>query len=171
MTDRKDTMDGKTGYGDPGSKFFGQVLSTDEEKRLGQDDEMIAEGLLWSEAGTGMYLTIGVSDSHKMAWDRACICAVTEHLGNKALWVMTTAGKPTVKEGGFWGASLELPVDLGADALKQQYVTEWITETMQESWEQASLMVISGDANAPKREKLFMWVATAVERAIREVGL
>jgi len=48
----------RVGQGDPSGKYFGQILSSDEEKRVDEKGELVVHGKTWGEAQTGLYLTL-----------------------------------------------------------------------------------------------------------------
>jgi hypothetical protein len=85
----------------------------------------------------------------------------------RKLTIGSTTGKPRCVTSS-WGACLELPDDLGRDPIKQQYVVEWLVNTLLESLEMSGCSippVMSGD-----RREVGLWVQGAAERAIAGAG-
>ena len=128
-------MDDKpiVGQGFPLNPDRHKVLSSDDEKRIDEKGVPVVDGKLWSQSGTGMYLVIGLSTDTLKA-DRRFIGQSEVTLG-KFGYILTmgvTLGKPTCTQD-VVGACLELPDDLGSDAKKRGYVTEWICNTVIES--------------------------------------
>lgn len=98
MANREDDIIGKPGHPD-----FQKMLSADDEKRVDEKGRPVVLGLPWSVAGTGLYIT-----------------------------VLVTQGKPKPDRSSH-GASLEIPSDLARDLLKQKYLVEWIAATAEEA--------------------------------------
>ena len=117
----------KAGIGDPTKP----TLSPEEEKRVDADHRPVVHGLAWSDAPTGLYLTVfGAQPTGPLG----CLSPYKGSailLDNMAVFVGVTRGKPTFSLAGH-GASLELPVDLGLDTLKQRYVMDWLIDTAKE---------------------------------------
>jgi len=167
----------RTGVGDPRSRYFGQLLSEEDEKRLGADDEVIATHELWSKAQTDLYLTIGVSrnaPASKAVLGGQVIpssVAVVDLPNKCSLRICTSHGKPEILYGTrqhpFMGASLELPSDLGRDEAKRAYVSEWITNTFQEAITGQGLEWNGG----PETASAIQWVVVASQRAIEAAKL
>ena len=129
-----------TGVGNPLSPYNMEVLSEDDEKRVDDKGNLVAEGKLWSEAGTGMYLSVVLHNRAVMHAATKVEAQVDMNIkdavyGNGRYWTLsltTGVGKPRFMHNAF-GASLELPVDLADDSVKRQYTTEWLCDTVLES--------------------------------------
>ena len=167
------SLEVKVGMGDPTSPYFGQLLSEEEEKILDAKGERVVSGLPWSEARTGLWLTVAVCPE-RFAVDASSLLGgepipVVSHLTGKPfyLYVTSSEGKPVFTKP-VAGASLELPVDLGRDELKRKYVVEWLRDTSAES---LALMGISYDGKPKEYAALGLWVASAAEAAIVRTGL
>jgi hypothetical protein len=65
-----------------------------------------------------------------------------------------------------WGACLELPADLGDDAIKRQYVVEWLVETTKESLSACRIKM-----NKHRLKKIGAAVADAANIAIKGANL
>lgn len=164
-----DSLDIKVEHGDPRSQYYGQLLSVEDEKRLGHDDQPVATGKMWSEAHSDVYLTVGIAKAGTVLTSGMMYAYAEESIPNgKQIILATSRGKPKIESGAVAGASLELPADLGEDAAKRQYVTEWLTHTLLESMAITGVGLVN---DQQKRLGAFNWVATAAERCIRETGL
>lgn len=154
--------DMKVGMGMPGEDK--EVLTAEEEKKLDEHGKRVVNGEPWSYVPTGLYLTIfGNRPSlERLGCDRAFV-GQSLRMEELLLTVCTSAGKPTFNADG-WGASLELPADLARDALKKQYVTEWMIETTREVFGEAEARLENGDQFA-------VWLAMTADSAIRATGL
>ncbi len=116
------------GLGDPTKP----ILTEEEEKRVDGDHRPILTGLLWSAAHTGLYLTVfGANPSNGPLGCNRPYRGNAMILNDMALFVGVTRGLPSFSLEGH-GASLELPVDLGLDELKQRYVMDWMIDTAKE---------------------------------------
>jgi hypothetical protein len=157
------------GQGHPLDPNRGQVLSEDDEKRMDDQGRPIAEGLLWGKAGTGLYLCIAVTKG--IPWvDRPLIGGTHTDVSKKLRLTLGVAhGRPRLQQE-FWGAALELPVDLGRDKVKRQYVVEWLKDTVLEAIE-ACESATGAPARAGSVTELGLWVAAAAETAIHKAGL
>ena len=117
------------GVGDPSSKYFGEMLSAEEEKRIDEKGELVVHGKAWGEAATGLYLTLFAP---KVPRDFKVPYGEVLPLNDRTLlWMDAGLGRPRAPAEGY-GISLELPSDLGRDPLKARYVSEWIIETVKE---------------------------------------
>lgn len=155
----------RTGHGDPTSRYYGELLSEDEEKSIDADDRMIVDKLLWSRAGTGLFLSIyGTRDERPIGCDRS-FKGQSLWLGNTMLTVAVTQGKPKWTKEGF-GLSLELPSDLGDDEAKQDYLTQWVVETTKETFRGCKTVLPAGTENT-----LAIWLIDTVDKHIRASGL
>jgi hypothetical protein len=125
------------GHGNPGSPLFGQVLSEEDEKRVDDMGEEVVKGKVWSESGTGVYLSVALHTREKAGPLKPLVAQVDIDLtkaGPKD-WTLTLGagyGKPTFSHP-VVGACLELPEDLALDLLKKQYVVEWLVNTIDEA--------------------------------------
>jgi hypothetical protein len=161
--------DMKVGMGMPGQDK--ECLTPEEEKKLDEHGELIVHGQPWSYVPTGLYLNVfgtkalrGASEGStvNMGCDRH-YAGQSLRMEDLTLVVCTTAGKPTFNVDG-WGASLEIPADLARDALKKQYVTEWMIETTREVFGESESRLENGDQFA-------VWLAMTADSAIRATGL
>jgi hypothetical protein len=163
-----------TGVGNPFSPYNDVLLSQDDEQRMDDKGRLVVQGLKWSEAHSGNFMWIALwLGGHKNGdltqlvprgfgqTDIDLQKATLGHPYNISLGIAPDRARfniPTV------GACLELPIDLGDDPLKQQYVTEWIVETVTEALfnrRLAEAMKTSGDLDS-----LAVLIAAAAERAI-----
>ncbi len=154
-----------------GHPDFQAQLSPGDEKRVDEKGRPVVLGLPWSEAATGLYLTVhlsAVQHGHGPKADRKVHgrslgyptkSGETPH----ALTLVVSLGKPRFSVGG-WGASLELPSDLAQDALKVTYVTEWFLDTVREA-------VTNADLDPERLRALAGEMVLTVESAIRKAGL
>lgn len=160
-----------TGVGNPLSPYTTEVLSEEDEKRIDDKGNLITEGMLWSEAGTGVYLSVALHNRSKMHSATQVEAQVDLDikdavLGNGKQWTLslsTGAGKPRFMHDTY-GASLELPMDLADDRTKRQYVTEWLTNTALEALAGCGLKMKTQSAR-----QLGLGVADAAQIVISEV--
>ena len=153
----------KVGLGDPSKPS----LTAEEEKRVDADHQPVVTGLAWSDAGTGLYLTV-FSSRGSLLTARNLICGQSLYLdGQLALTVGTSLGRPTFGVAGY-GASLELPVDLGLDELKQRYVMDWLIDTAQEA---LVAQGFQGLADPQKTQELGTWLFVTANDAINSARL
>jgi len=125
---------GYVGLGDPRNPYSGQLLTEDEEKRIDSQGNPVVNGLSWTAASTGLFLSV-LAAPMQVLLDRKIFGGSTTRVplqltkgAQLGLFVGTTLGRPVVGVECF-GACLELPVDLGRDELKRKYITEWIAHT------------------------------------------
>jgi hypothetical protein len=163
----------KTGIGDPSSEVFGQTLTEEEEKKVDSKGCPIVDGLPWSDAGTGLYLTIAVSPQAALKANKKIIGGTTfpvslalSSLGLH-MTVVTTEGRPTFSQG-MAGAALEVPSDLGRDSIKRKYVVEWIRDTAAEA---LALNGVDLGGNKAAYQHLGLTVAMSAEQALVATGL
>ena len=155
----------QTGQGNPASRHYGELLSSEEEKRIDADDRVVVDRLLWGKAATGLYLTLyGTRYDEPVQVDRE-MSGQSLWLGNTLLTVAVTLGKPRWWREGF-GLSLELPSDLGSDESKQDYVTQWVIETTKEIFTGCETVLPEG-----KGDMLAIWLVDTVDKHIRASGL
>ena len=154
-----------TGVGDPGSKFYGELLSSEEEKKIDSSGELVVSKAPWSLVPTDLYLSIvGTRTQVSVACDRA-FRGDSLWLGNTLLTVVVTTGKPKfISE--VWGLALQLPSDLGQDALKQDYLTQWVIATTKEIFIGCETVLPKG-----KEDTLALWLVSTVDKYIRASGL
>jgi hypothetical protein len=154
-----------------GTPDFQEALSDGDQKKIDEKGAPIVLGLPWSEAGTGLYLSVylvRVAPGVKLGADRPVLGRALgmppcEDGVVRALGVFVSRGKPVWNLGGH-GAALELPSDLGQDALKVKYVTEWFIDTVKEA--------VTADGMDPSSlNKLAGEMVLTVERAVHEAGL
>ena len=160
-------LDIKTGIGDPSGKYFGQELTSEEERRIDSKGEPIVEGKSWSDAGTGMYLSISVSSGAPKVTGGTLggsQLPVSKRMTNLPLVLtcVTTLGKP-VMDRKCAGAALEVPSDLGSDGLKRKYVVEWIRDT---SAEALALFGVDMSKDKDAYKEMGLSIAMAAESAI-----
>ncbi len=154
-----------TGAGNPTSKFYGQLLSEEEEKSIDANDNLIVSKSTWGKVGTGLYLSLyGTREETPIGCDRA-YNGQSLWLGNTMLTVAVTLGKPRWTKQGF-GLSLELPSDLGLDEMKQDYLTQWVVETTKEIFTGCKTVLAAGTENT-----LAVWLVDTVDKHIRASGL
>jgi hypothetical protein len=144
------------------------LLSADEEKQVDDKGRPVVDGKPWSKTSTGMYLVIALH-TVPLSADRNMIGHSEIDTGvNKFQMTMgVTHGKPTFLHP-IVGACLELPDDLGTDALKRQYVVEWIVHTTMEAFADRDIIL--------KKDEVFTMnlmecVAHAADIAIQATGL
>tara|TARA_R110000751_G_scaffold159462_1_gene265192 strand:- start:95 stop:640 length:546 start_codon:yes stop_codon:yes gene_type:complete len=165
-------LDIKTGVGDPSGKYYGQELTAEAEKRIDSKGEPIVEGLPWSEAGTGIYLSISVSDGKPTVLGGirgGDQMAVSKRLTNRALVLtcVATTGKPYLDRKSA-GAALEIPSDLGSDSIKRKYVVEWIKDTSAES---LAMFGVDVSKKQGAFNEMGLSVAMAAQSALEGAGL
>lgn len=156
------------GHGHPMDPNRGKVLSADDEKRVDDQGRPIAAGLLWSEAATGAYLFVSVSNE-PLTSNKTLIGAHATTgpiIKGRHMTVGCTIGKPTFAQTNY-GACLELPSDLGRDAIKRQYVAEWLADTAAVALSSAGVS-LGGDPILAN--KVALWVAGAGNEAINTLG-
>ena len=163
----------KTGVGNPLSPYNNELLSAEDEKRIDDKGNLITQGQLWSEAGTGIYLSVLIHNRAKVHAATPMVAQVDLDITNAVVstnpgrhWsmsLMTGVGKPRFMHDTF-GASLELPMDLAEDATKRQYVTEWITNTALEAVSGCDLYMRKDSA-----KQLGLGVADAAQIVISKV--
>lgn len=168
------TVEPVAGVGDPSSPLYGQVLSSEDEKRIDDKGCPVISGLPWSEAGTGVYISVLAAKCLPSA-DRKTLgggtCSVPSSVkgaykGPLNLAVFTTLGRPSFNHG-YVGACLELPSDLAKDELKKQYLIEWLVHTVSES-----LGLYGADLSEPADvQRVGLWVSQAAQAAIQSTGL
>jgi len=159
-------VDPKAVIGHPNDPNRGQLLSADDEKRVDDKGRPVVDGLLWSNARTGLYLFVGGSSGPLMA-DRPIYGARGLHLKNTKLSVGVTRGRPVFNTD-CWGACLELPSDLARDGLKRQYVAEWIGHTAAEALGELQVELAG---HAESIEKVAVWLCQSAEEAITQARL
>ena len=155
----------RTGVGNPASRDYGELLSEEDEKRIDAEDRVVVEKKLWSEAGTGLYLSLYGTRQHVSVGCDRSYKGQSLWLGNTMLTVAVTQGKPRwTKEG--YGLSLELPSDLGLDDSKKDYLTQWVIETTKEIFVGCKTVLPAG-----KENDLATWLIVTVDKHIRASGL
>ena len=152
----------EVGIGDPTKP----ALTAEEEKRVDADHNPIVDGLVWSEAATGIFLTIfGTTRNERLGISKANVGEAL-HLGNGlTIVLLTSEGKPKFSLPG-WGASLELPVDLARDELKRKYVMEWMVDTTKEILTETKLGIPDHRVS-----DFAVWLHAAANKAIGATGL
>jgi hypothetical protein len=151
----------RTGVGDPTSRYYGELLSEEEEKRIDADDRVIVDKNLWSEGRTDVWLSIyGTRTEREVGCDRP-YSGQSLWLGNTMLTVAVTDGKPRWNQEGF-GLALELPADLGSDDSKRDYLTQWVVETTKEVFIGCETVLPAGT-----EDNLAVWLVTTVDKHIR----
>jgi hypothetical protein len=161
--------------GDPNSPLYGQVLTAEEEKKVDDQGRPVVEGLPWSEAKTGLYLVVACMGKSPKA-DRPMLGGTSVDVPkamcsgikrNRVMLVGTFMGRPAF-DTQYTGCALELPADLARDALKRQYVVEWLAETAKESLEESGVNLKRDRALF---DQLALWLAMAAQDAIAQTGL
>jgi hypothetical protein len=149
------------GSGDPSGKYFGEMLSEDEEKRVDEKGRKVVEGLTWGLASTGLYLTLfAPKNPRDFSSPYGEVLALTDRC---YLWMDVGRGRVKTPVEGV-GLCLELPSDLGSDALKAQYVSEWVIATVKE--------ILAGFNESPwLPEGIQVCLAMKVDAAISKAGL
>jgi len=149
----------RVGQGDPTGKYYGQVLTEEEEKRVDEKGERVVYGLPWSRAKTGLYLSLfAPKDPREFTSPYGSTVRLTDKV---LLWIDVGVGRVRCPVEGA-GLCLELPSDLGQDPLKARYVTEWIIETVKE--------ILGGFRESPwlpegKQVELVMKIDAAIGKA------
>lgn len=143
---------------DPRSK----IANTDDAKIVDEKGLAVVQGAPWSSVGTGKFLTIAHIHSSKANIAAPggmvhAVARVTPHVV-----VALTGGRATF-DTEFFGASLELPADLGDDPLKRQYVGEWIGGTWAE-------IVVAKDLDREKAVSVVPGILQAAEAQIANAG-
>lgn len=159
------------GHGHPMDPNRDKLLSADDEKRIDEEGRPVAIGELWSNAKTGAYINIAVTyGTPTLASDKTMLgyAATGKNLDDRFIHVFCTVGKPKIFQK-FVGAALELPSDLGRDAVKQKYVTEWVAATAAEALVKAGVQSIVGDPIL--QNQCASWVALSCNNAINRLGL
>jgi hypothetical protein len=158
------------GQGHPLSPDRGKLLSADDEKRIDEKGRPVVSGKLWSQAGTGMYLVVLMRDQPLQS-DIPIVGRTDITLGLAFGGSGSTVLTVGVSKGGvprfaheYVGAALELPDDLGNDAMKRSYVIEWLVETVRECFQVRRIALPNKDSSV--FQDLGMAVAAAAQKAI-----
>ena len=128
----------ESGVGNPLSPYNDELLSVEDEKRIDDKGRLVAEGLLWSDAATDNYiwgaLWTGTELTQLVPGGRgqSDIDLGKVYSGNWKLSIGISQGKPRFNKATV-GAAFELPMDLAEDAIKRQYIAEWLSETIAEA--------------------------------------
>lgn len=126
---KKAPLPGHVGVGDPSGKYFGQVLTAEEEKRVDEKGRPVVQGMTWGAASTGLYLTLfAPKNPREFTSPYGSTVKLTDRC---VLWMDVGLGRVKTPVEGV-GLCLELPADLGSDKLKAQYVSEWAVATVKE---------------------------------------
>ena len=158
-----------TGVGNPLSPYTDELLSVDDEKGIDDKGLKIVEGLLWSKAATDTYLWVSLWVGNELTQlvpggtGQSDISLDSIFSGGWSLSLGISQGKPRFNLPTV-GAALELPHDLGDDAIKRQYVAEWLSNTVVEALQDRQLDV----KDAPLGD-LALLIADASNRAIGTV--
>lgn len=166
------------GLGHPDDPYRGQLLSVEDERRLDEKGQPVVKGLAWSEARTGLWLTIaagaGALSGLSPAHSGGCF-SISPRIVRGAdmrLFVGTFRDAKPVFSTPTCGACLELPSDLGSDSIKRKYVTEWIAHTVIEALSGIGLTFDMSDENlGPEYKKLAIMATWSAEDAIKDSGL
>ena len=166
------------GVGHPDDPYRGQLLSVDDERRLDERGREVVRGKPWSEASTGLYLTVALGEGDMVALRpqlNGTSFSVPERIvsgSDYRLFVGTfrdhkpAFGKPPI------GAYLEIPDDLAPDALKRKYVTEWIAHTTVEAFTKIGIAFqMNHNELGAEFVKLATMVCMAAEDSIKDAGL
>lgn len=133
-----DTNNIKTGVGNPLSPYTDELLSVDDEKRIDDKGRLVANGLLWSEAATNHYIWVALWSGSELTQlvpggrGQSDIDLGKVYSGDWKLSIGISQGKPRFNLPTV-GAAFELPMDLGDDPIKRQYIAEWLSETIAEA--------------------------------------
>ena len=165
--DSKDLPKPLVGHGHPLDPNRGKVLSEGDEKRIDEEGRPIVDGLLWSQAASGAYIFVCVS-REPVRSNKTMIGATVVHknLAPNLLTIGCTVGKPIFNVP-FWGAALEVPTDLGRDAIKRDYVAQWLAHTAAEALTKAGTSMGSDPILAGMCAQA---IALAGNNAINELG-
>jgi len=166
------------GVGHPDDPYRGQLLSVDDERRIDEKGELVVRGVPWSEAGTGLWLTVavgaGLLAAHVPAHSGKSM-SISPRLVRGAdmrIFVGTFRDVKPRWQGTVTGACLELPHDLGRDDIKHKYVTEWLAHTVIESLALIGLGFDMGHKELGEEyQTLALMAAMAAEDAIHGAGL
>jgi hypothetical protein len=127
-----------TGIGNPSDPNFRKLLTAEEERSVDDKGNKVSEGLLWGDSSTGKYLVVAIgrralSEYTEFVYGtgRADIDLSSILNGQAVLTVASSSGLPRWVQPCI-GACLEIPADLAEDAIKRQYVVEWLQETIKE---------------------------------------
>lgn len=166
------------GVGDPDDPYRDQLLSVEDERRLDSKGRSVVQGKLWSEAPTGLWLTVALgggplaSLQMPVGGTSLSVPAGIVSGADYRLFVGTfrdtkpTFGVPTV------GACLELPDDLGRDEIKRKYVTEWLAHTTVECFQKMGIeWNMNHETLGAEYVRMATMVCMAAEDAIKETGL
>ena len=159
----------ETGVGNPLSPYSDELLSAEDEKRIDDKGRLITTGLLWSEAATDYYLwtALWVGDELTQLVPggkaQSDIDLGKVYKGNWKLSIGISLGKPRFNKPTV-GAAFELPMDLGEDEVKRQYIAKWLSETIAESLQERGLPM-----DKERLGDLGILVAQAANRAIGSV--
>lgn len=160
----------KAGVGDPTSPLYGQLLSVEDERRLDEKGREVVKGKPWGDAGTGMYLVVALHTvpmyADKIQVGRTEIDLSRIKGGYKLDLMVSPYGKPTFNQP-IVGACLELPDDLALDAIKRQYVVEWLIETAFEALDERQVKF----RESPYLDEFQFALAAAADKAIAAARL
>lgn len=167
--------DGVVGTGHPDPKHPSNQHQGDAAKLVDYTGNPVVSQKPWSAAKTGLYISIGLSRTKptEMKYPEYMHARGKTNLhlwpqGTAWVFIATSEGVPRWSTD-VWGASLELPDDLGRDKLKQQYVMEWMRETLAESLTHASQAdAFTGFTN---HRVVGQWIYETSNKAINEIGL
>jgi hypothetical protein len=163
-------MDNKpiVGQGHPLDPDRHKVLSADDERRIDEKGVAVVDGKLWGDSGTGMYLVVGLH-TVPLSADRKMVghSEIDTGVHKYKMTMAVCHGKPTFLHP-IVGACLELPDDLGSDAKKRQYVTEWIVNTVMEAFADRDIILTKDEVFTMN---LMECVAHAADIAIQATGL
>ena len=129
---------------------------TQDPHLIDESGRPIAYKKPWSQVSTDIYLNVLVAQA-PVRLDRRWT-GRNIRIGEDWLHISSSRGVPTA-DIATYGACLELPSDLGDDALKQTYVTDWFIATVNEA------MYLAGHDHQKKVN--FQEMIYAVEDAIR----
>ena len=153
--------DFEVGLGDPTKP----KLTDEESKRVDENHNPILSGLAWSEAKSDLYLTVYGSTREV----KADIPFAGETLFLSPILALTVGcsmSKPRFNVPG-WGASLELPIDLGKDEYKKAYVMEWLVGMAKD----VLLEFDHPGFSEERSQQLAIWLFMTANAAINKGGL
>jgi hypothetical protein len=158
-----------TGVGNPLNPYNDELLSSEDEKRIDDKGRLVTQGLLWSKAATGHYIWVALWSGTELTQlvpggkGQSDIDLSNVYSGDWSLSIGISVGKPRFNKPTV-GAAFELPMDLGEDTIKRQYIAEWLCETIAEALQDRGLPM-----DTKQMGDLAILVADASNRAIGAV--
>ena len=103
-----------------------------DPQRVDDTGRPVVHGKPWSECGTGIWMTVGITKSGGLAKPEGTVGSSFPIQGSLWLNILGSRGR-LILDQPFWGTAIEIPSDLGDDELKQKYLTDWFIETVREA--------------------------------------